>query len=63
MTKHVGVLVDAGMVKRRKVGRTVVCSLRPESLSEVQAWLGDLTAYWNTTIDRLEDLLAKPEES
>jgi DNA-binding transcriptional ArsR family regulator len=63
MTKHVGVLVDAGMVKRRKVGRTVVCSLRPESLSEVQAWLGDLTAYWNTTIDRLEDLLATPEES
>lgn len=63
MTKHVGVLVDAGMVQRRKVGRTVVCSLRPESLSEMQAWLGDLTAYWNTTIDRLEDLLANPEES
>ena len=63
MTKHVGVLVDAGMVERRKIGRTVVCSLRPESLSEVLAWLGDLTAYWNTTIDRLEDLLATPEES
>jgi hypothetical protein len=29
----------------------------------VQDWLGDLTAYWNTTIDRLEDLLANPEES
>ncbi|HEY0616134.1 MAG TPA: metalloregulator ArsR/SmtB family transcription factor [Kribbella sp.] len=57
MTKHVGVLVDAGMVTRRKVGRTVVCTLRPEALSEVQAWLGDLTAYWNSTIDRLEDLL------
>jgi DNA-binding transcriptional ArsR family regulator len=25
MTKHVGVLVDAGMVKRHKVGRSVVC--------------------------------------
>jgi DNA-binding transcriptional ArsR family regulator len=57
MTKHVGVLVDAGMVTRRKVGRTVVCTLRPEALSEVEAWLGDLTAYWNSTIDRLEDLL------
>jgi DNA-binding transcriptional ArsR family regulator len=57
ITKHVGVLVDAGMVTRRKVGRTVVCTLRPEALSEVQAWLGDLTAYWNSTIDRLEDLL------
>jgi DNA-binding transcriptional ArsR family regulator len=57
MTKHVGVLVDAGLVSRRKVGRTVVCTLRPEAFSEVQAWLGDLTAYWNTTVDRLEELL------
>lgn len=57
MTKHVGVLVDAGLVTRRKVGRTVVCKLHPQGLSEVQAWLGDLTAYWNSKIDRLEDLL------
>jgi DNA-binding transcriptional ArsR family regulator len=57
MTKHVGVLVDAGVVTRRKVGRTVVCALRPDALTEVQAWLGDLTTYWNSTIDRLEDLL------
>lgn len=63
ITKHVGVLVDAGVVTRRKVGRTVVCTLQPQSLSEVQAWLGDLTAYWNTTIDRLEELLSTPEES
>jgi DNA-binding transcriptional ArsR family regulator len=57
MTKHVGVLVEAGMVTRRKVGRTVVCTLQPAALSEVQVWLGDLTVYWNTTVDRLEDLL------
>jgi len=49
--------VDAGVVTRRKVGRTVVCTLRPDALTEVQTWLGDLTAYWNSTIDRLEDLL------
>ncbi|ADB34555.1 transcriptional regulator, ArsR family [Kribbella flavida DSM 17836] len=57
MTKHVGVLVDAGLVTRRKVGRTVVCTIRPEALSEVEVWLGDLTAYWNRTVDRLADLL------
>ena len=57
MTKHVTVLVDAGLVSRRRVGRTVVCSLRPEAFSEVEQWLGDLTAYWNSTVDRLEELL------
>ncbi len=57
MTKHVGVLVEAGLVSRRRVGRTMVCSLRPEALSEVERWLDDLTAYWNSTVDRLEELL------
>jgi DNA-binding transcriptional ArsR family regulator len=57
MTKHVGVLVDAGLVMRRKVGRTVVCTIRPEAFAEVESWLGDLTSYWNSTVDRLEELL------
>lgn len=57
ITKHVRVLVDAGLVSRRRVGRTVVCTLRPEAISEVEQWLGDLTTYWNSTIDRLEELL------
>lgn len=61
VTKHVGVLVDAGLVTRRKVGRTVVCTLRPQVLTEAQAWLADLTAYWNSAIDRLEDLVSEEE--
>lgn len=59
MTKHVGVLADAGLVVRRKVGRTVVCSLQPQALAEVQTWLADLTSYWNSSIDRLEQLLSE----
>jgi DNA-binding transcriptional ArsR family regulator len=57
MTKHVGVLVDAGLVSRRRVGRTIVCSLRKETFAEVEQWLDDLTTYWNSTVDRLEELL------
>jgi DNA-binding transcriptional ArsR family regulator len=62
MTKHVGVLVDAGLVTRRRVGRTVVCALRPEAFTEVEQWLGDLTAYWNRTVDRLEELLREDRD-
>lgn len=62
VTKHVGVLVEAGLVERRKVGRTVVCRLRPDALSDVQAWLGDLTAYWDSTVDRLEEFLRSGDE-
>jgi DNA-binding transcriptional ArsR family regulator len=63
MTKHVGVLVDAGLVSRRRVGRTVVCTLRPEAFAEVEQWLGDLTSYWNSTVDRLEELLRGDDDS
>ncbi|WP_433008341.1 ArsR/SmtB family transcription factor [Kribbella sp. CA-294648] len=62
MTKHVGVLVDAGVVRRRKLGRTVVCTLQPAALTEVQGWLGDLTTYWNSTVDRLEELLESEDD-
>ncbi|HEY3560871.1 MAG TPA: metalloregulator ArsR/SmtB family transcription factor [Kribbella sp.] len=62
ITKHVRVLVDAGVVSRRRVGRTVVCALRTEAISEVEQWLGDLTSYWNRTVDRLEELLQEDDD-
>ncbi|MFF0264409.1 ArsR/SmtB family transcription factor [Kribbella sp. NPDC004536] len=62
ITKHVRVLVDAGLVNRERRGRTVVCTLRTEAISEVEQWLGDLTSYWNSTVDRLEELLREDDD-
>ncbi|MCU1433170.1 MAG: transcriptional regulator, ArsR family [Actinotalea sp.] len=45
-TRHIRVLVDAGLVTRRKVGRSVVCRLAPEPLGDAQSWLTDVTAFW-----------------
>ena len=42
-TKHVRVLVDAGLVHRRKVGRTVLCTLAPQPLADARAWLSDVS--------------------
>ncbi len=57
--KHLGVLVDAGLVHRRKVGRTVTCSLATERLAEAESWLSNTAAFWNTSLDRLERLLTQ----
>jgi DNA-binding transcriptional ArsR family regulator len=62
ITKHLRVLVDAGLVSRRKTGRTVVCTLDPGALAEAQRWLGDLRSYWNASLDRLDRLLTDPQE-
>lgn len=56
-SKHLRVLADAGLVSRRKVGRTVVVALRTEPLDELETWLTDVTSYWTATLDRLEHLL------
>jgi len=51
--KHVGVLVDAGWVERRKHGRVVICRLRPEPLGELETWLTDRRTFWASALDRL----------
>jgi len=48
MHKHVGILEDAGLVTRRKVGRTTFLTLRRESLSVLQDWLGQYQTYWGS---------------
>src|SRR4051812_29631739 len=55
--KHVGVLVAAGWVERRKHGRVVRCRLRTEPLGELEAWLTDRRTFWNSALDRLDSAL------
>ncbi|HCB02843.1 MAG TPA: transcriptional regulator [Nocardioides bacterium] len=57
ISKHVGVLVDAGWVERRKQGRVVTCRLRAEPLHELEGWLTDRQAFWTAALDRLDTAL------
>ncbi|MBX3593602.1 metalloregulator ArsR/SmtB family transcription factor [Sphingomonas sp.] len=61
-SKHVKVLESAGLVARRKAGRTQLCTLRPEPLAEADAWLRQWASFWNTRLDNLEALLANDGE-
>ena len=56
-SKHVGVLERAGLIERRKAGRMQLCRLRAEPLREAEDWLRQWTAFWNTSLDRLEALI------
>lgn len=55
--KHVKVLEGAGLVARRKVGRTQLCRLRPEPLAEADQWLRQWEKFWTLRLDRLEALI------
>jgi DNA-binding transcriptional ArsR family regulator len=51
--KHLDVLADAGLVSRRKSGRTVSMRLTPGPMEEAMAWLKRYEAFWSGSLDRL----------
>jgi DNA-binding transcriptional ArsR family regulator len=57
--KHVKVLEEAGLVARRKAGRSYLCSLNARPLGEADRWLRQWEQFWNVRLDRLEALIAE----
>jgi DNA-binding transcriptional ArsR family regulator len=53
--KHVAILEDAGLVTRRKTGRTTHLALERASLRALQYWLSEFHAYWGTGQETLEN--------
>lgn len=56
-SKHLKVLEGAGLVHRRKAGRTHLCSLRAEPLAAADQWLKQWEKFWTVRLDRLEALI------
>jgi DNA-binding transcriptional ArsR family regulator len=58
-SKHVKVLEDAGLIARRKVGRTHLISIEARPLKEAERWLRQWEKFWNVRLDRLEALIER----
>lgn len=61
-SKHVRALERAGLVERRKAGRTQLCRLRAEPLAEADAWLRQWKGFWEARFDDLDDLLKRMDQ-
>lgn len=53
--KHVRVLEDAAMVRRRKIGRTNFLALERGPLRRLQAWMDQFHPWWGTREESLEN--------
>jgi DNA-binding transcriptional ArsR family regulator len=51
--KHIGILESAGLVARRKTGRTTFLTLRREALGVLQAWTSRFHLYWGSEAETL----------
>jgi DNA-binding transcriptional ArsR family regulator len=53
VSRHVGVLEAAGLVRREIRGREHWVSVEPEALAMAERWLSEQTAFWSTRTDAL----------
>jgi DNA-binding transcriptional ArsR family regulator len=58
-SKHVKVLEDAGLIARRKHGRTHLISIDAKPLEEAERWMRQWEKLWNVRLDRLEALIER----
>jgi DNA-binding transcriptional ArsR family regulator len=56
-SKHVKVLEDAGLVARRREGRTHLISLEAGPMAEAERWLRQWEKFWTVRLNRLEALI------
>jgi DNA-binding transcriptional ArsR family regulator len=61
-SKHVKVLEDAGLIARRKVGRTHLISIEARPLKEAERWLRQWEKFWNVRLDRLEAMIERDKQ-
>ena len=51
--KHLGVLEDARLIRRTKVGRVVTIRIEPEPIKAALAWLKRYERFWTPRLDSL----------
>jgi DNA-binding transcriptional ArsR family regulator len=62
VSKHLGVLKRAGLVLDRHEGRRTHYSARLEALSPLVDWTNQITGFWQSRFDDLEDLLKRMDQ-
>src|SRR5688500_1392131 len=53
VSKHIGVLQDAGLVSRTPAGRSRIVTLEPLQLVEAREWIGTYRSCWEERLDAL----------
>ena len=60
--KHLDVLEDAGLIARKKSGRTVAVSLKADPMEDAMTWLRRYERFWSPRLDRLAAFAESQEQ-
>ena len=62
VSKHLGVLKSAGLVRDRRAGRETHYRAQPKALAPLIDWMSLYGAFWRDRFDRLESLLKRMDQ-
>jgi DNA-binding transcriptional ArsR family regulator len=62
VSKHLGVLKQAGLVRDRHEGRQTHYSAQLGALAPLIDWTSQMAGFWQTRFDHLEDLLKRMDQ-
>lgn len=62
VSKHLGILKQAGLVRDRPQGRQTHYSAQLEALAPLADWTSRMTGFWESRFDDLEDLLNRMDQ-
>jgi DNA-binding transcriptional ArsR family regulator len=59
VSKHLRVLENAGLVRRRRAGRLHSLKLEAAPMEQASQWIGEYRKFWEGSLDRLDEYLQK----
>jgi DNA-binding transcriptional ArsR family regulator len=62
VSKHLGVLKQAGLVRDRHEGRNTHYSAQINALAPLVDWTSKMTGFWESRLDDLDDLLKRMDQ-
>src|SRR6201985_3903230 len=62
VSKHLGILKHAGLVRDRHEGRQTHYSAQLAALAPLIDWTSQMTSFWQNRFDALEDLLTRMDQ-
>jgi DNA-binding transcriptional ArsR family regulator len=62
VSKHLGILRQAGLVRDRHQGRQTHYSAQRDALAPLIDWTSQMAGFWESRFDDLEDLLKRMDQ-
>jgi DNA-binding transcriptional ArsR family regulator len=62
VSKHLGALKQAGLVRDRHQGRQTHYSAQPGALNPLIDWTSQMAGFWQSRLDALDDLLKRMDQ-